>query len=238
MIILPKAGACFEQYNQLVSLLSTQYTVLFVEEGYFGLPLESNSAEYNMYAFSDTLLELVRQKGHKKVTLLAESVGSVHAINIAARLGAQLDICVVVNPAFYKHTMLSSVVLHNLLKLGLHTNPQILLGISQQLLWHIPLSQAKAIAKTFQAHLQSIGATSFLKCLEEIIRFENIYPTLLPEQIQAKSIAIIGKKDVLFKYLCNQQYCQSFGKILYIDEGQHSTLDAHADQIVQTIVKR
>ncbi|KKQ33835.1 MAG: hypothetical protein US50_C0070G0003 [Candidatus Nomurabacteria bacterium GW2011_GWB1_37_5] len=236
IIILPRAAAKFEKHKELIVLLNQLGTVLFLESGYFGISKAGQNLEdLDMDHFRDSLHELVNKLGYKKVVLIGESVGAIHALNYASCYQDEVVSVVLSNPALYKRRWLSELLFVPILNLGIKTSPDTLLKVLGKLLKLLPKNGPKRLGDTFIGMIQAVGAISYLACLREIVDFNHKYENENFKSVLSKTFILKGKNDQVFDLLCNDKYCKSSLRYIEIPSAGHGIIDTNPHQVIRLL---
>ncbi|MBI2420608.1 MAG: alpha/beta hydrolase [Candidatus Levybacteria bacterium] len=157
IVILPRAGAKFTSHNDLIQELNKFGSVLFVESGYFGISrTDHNFEEITIDKFYIKLYELVANLGFKKVILIGESVGAIHALNYASHYNENVKLLLLSNPALYKPRWLYQPLVAPVLNFGIKTSSNGLLNAFGRLLGKVPENNIRGIGDAFTRMDQTI----------------------------------------------------------------------------------
>ena len=236
IIIFPRAGAVFASHRTLVYGLHTFGSVLFIQSGYFGISKAGKQKEHmTMDAFRTNLHDLVKTLGYKKIILIGESVGGMHALHYASCYVDDVTMVMLSNPALYKPRWIYTHFLVPLLSFGLKTSPdKVLTGVGK-LLKLIPKKSSKELGGAFIAMSQTVGAISYLSCIREIVDFKNIYETAPVADVLQKTTVLNGQQDKIFDFLCNRDYCKKSVHYKEILSAGHHVIDIHVHEVIRTL---
>jgi pimeloyl-ACP methyl ester carboxylesterase len=236
IVILPRAGAFFQTHKKLFTSLGKQGSVLFIETGYFGITKPNgNLKEIEIDSFRKFLRELVNRLGYKRIIIIGESVGGVHALYYASKHYNEVALVLLSNPSLYKPSRLYEYLFVPTLKLGLKTSPDSLLITLAKLLKLIPKNNAKQLGNTFLRMNSCISAKSYLHCLEEIVNFQKKYNCKDIKRVLPKTYVIKGAEDKVFDLLCNGEYCKKCGFYTEVPLAGHGLIDHKHGEVVKLI---
>lgn len=236
VVIFPRAGARFLAHEKLLVSLNKFKSVLFLESGYFGISrIKQNLENIGMDSFRDNLHSLINKLGYKKLILVGESVGAIHALNYASHYKDEVEIVILSNPALYKPKWLYRLILIPILNLGIKSSPNTLLKGLSKLLMQIPKKGSKKLAETFIRMNHRIGATSYLACLKEIVDFSYKYESENVKSVLNKTFVLKGKNDIVFDLLCNNEYCKNCLSYIEVPSLGHGIIDTNPKVVVSLL---
>ena len=94
VVILPGASLLPRSHDNLIKLLSKRTNVLLVEDGYFGLRIldgKHKVTDQNRTTFFKNMHEVITTYQHKKLVILASSVGTIHGLTYALNFPDKVD---------------------------------------------------------------------------------------------------------------------------------------------------
>lgn len=236
IIIFPRAGATFTTHKKLTQELQTYGSVLFLKSGYFGISYAQNHMQtLEMDAFRDTLHDLIHTLGYKKVILIGESVGAIHALNYAEYYKDETIYIILSNPAIYKRRLAYKFILEPFLKFGLVTSPDTVVTSVATILKSVSIRPIKKLGEAFIHLNQTVGALSYLSCLSEIVNFRHRYETDTMRHTLKKAVILKGKHDKIFDSLCNETYCKNCKQYKEVSSVGHGIIDANPAEIIETL---
>lgn len=236
IVVLPKAGAKFTTHKKLLEELREFGSVLFVERGYFGLSkANDNSDKLQISSFYAVLNVLVKKLRYKEIVILAESVGAIHALKYASEFPQKVERLILCNPALYNRKLYHKFFLLPILYLGLKLSPDKVLFSVVRLLKKIPSQKTKLLAGTFLKMNRTIGAKSFLLCLEEIVKFNSYYIDNKVSSLLSRTAVLKGEKDFIFDLLCNTKYCKTSSYYINIPNIGHGILDVCPSEVIKIL---
>ena len=236
VVILPRAGARLLTHEQLIHSLNKSRSVLFLESGYFGMSrAEQDLENFKMDAFRENLHSLIIKLGYKKVILIGESVGAIHALNYANYYKNDVGLVVLSNPALYKSKWLYRMLVLSVLNLGIKTSPNMWLEGTGKLLKSIPTNESKKFGEIFMNMSKTIGARSYLACLKEIADFYHIYETDGVKSILNKCVVLKGKSDKVFDLFCDKKFCKACLNYIEVPSAGHGVIDVNPGAVVSVL---
>ncbi len=237
VVILPQAMQQYKDTAETIKLISQKFNCLFIESGYFGLSKIENketASEHSMQEFSTKLHELIIKIPHKKLFLISGSVGGIHALNYLEKFPTEVTDVIITGPALYKNKGLKNLLLKALVKAGLATDTPSYFNFVTNLFVNNP--KVSWLKSTRAKVNNTIGAYSYLKCLEEILDFTTKNPKRFDQYFNSKVNVLIGKQDSVFKLLCDEELCKRAKTIKWVD-ANHDTLNEARTEVINLLNK-
>jgi pimeloyl-ACP methyl ester carboxylesterase len=235
IVILPRASADFESHKRLIWRLGETASVVFVEEGYYGLGPAAPG--YDMVSFNSELHKLLEKLKHQHVVFVAESVGAMHALYYGMNFNNQMDFALLSNPALYKPKKIDDTLFIPILKFSIRFMPDLFLAGITKALKLTRKTDLLEIAEAFDRMQRTVGAKSYLMCLLEISDFgKNTYHKE-PHAAVEKTGVLKGGKDGVFRALCNEDYFSGSKYFEEISDVGHSLIDDRVEDVVRILRK-
>lgn len=234
LVIIPRAGATIDSHRSLIDTLDNIYDIIFIDAGFLGKnPVDkSNYQLFLPQTFRTNLKQLLSSLSYKKVEILAESVGALYAIDYALKFDGVSQLYLS-NPAVYRSNLITKWLGIPFLKLSLMTSPGFFLKLVTYFTTKVPLMKTN-LAATFKGLEHSVGARSYLMCLDEIASFGMHLPKDI-KTVLAKTVVLVGENDRVFKNLCNKELFMGADEYIEISKGEHKLIDENYKAVAKTI---
>ena len=237
IIVFPRAGVPrFESYGKLIERISKFGAVLFLRSGYFGIgEIDSDNIALMIDDFSKLLHELVIKLGCKKVSLIGESVGAIHALNYAGRYPKETEFILLSNPAFYRPRLIYSLILIPFLNIAIKTSPDFFLKVFGNILKFLPHKDLKDLGGVFIRMKKIIGARSYLFSLKEIVNFSKRYQSIFYREILNRPFILCGSNDKVFRLFCDTSFCRNNSHFIEIPSAGHGIIDNRPEEVSRVL---
>lgn len=232
ILFIPSVSKGNDVPDKLISSLPKDRTVIYIHSGYYGNN-KSNAKNQSLYSqdhFVQNLHDLMDTKDYKEITILAGSVGAIHALELFKHDPQKYDALIMGAPAFRKNKPFSNFIYVHLINLLLLLNPDFLFSIYLKLISLFP--SLKVIHRDMVWINDQIGARSYLLCLKEIILYSK-KRSFTKEIIRTKGSIILGSRDQFFNLLCDRQLCNET-KCVVVDSG-HGVLNSSPKEMAKII---
>lgn len=235
IVVFPQAMQTLNESNDLVKLVSKIGNILFIESGYFGITkidqLDKASL-YSMSEFKKNIFDLIRKYPHKKLYLIAGSVGAIHALSFLETHPRIVQSVVLAGPALYKKRGILDRVYQLLLSLGIKFYPDKFFGALVKLAQKNP--KTPWLESTYRSVMSSIGTISYFLCLKEIINFPTMNFSKLEKLLSSKVHIFLGEDDTVFQLLCNEELCKKCKSCDFV-KSDHSALNGSKEDIYKLL---
>ncbi len=233
VVVFPQAMQTSDDSKPVVSLLSELANVTFIESGYYGITkLDSfnHSDSYSISNFKTNLRELLNKIPHKKLYLVAGSVGAIHALSFLETYPHEVAMVALAGPALYRNR---GRFVNNLYKLFLWIGIVLYPDKYFEVMTHLFQSHPNTpwLRKIYKSVITKIGAKSFFLCLKEIVNFTSKNRSRLENMLSEKVYIFLGDNDDVFNYLCDKNLCSKAKSCQSVKFDHDSTINGARKQI-------
>lgn len=240
VVIFPQAMQTLNESEDLIKLVSKISNILFIESGYFGITKIDQldkSSQYSISVFKKNIFDLIKKYPHKKLYLIAGSVGAIHALSFLETFPLNVDIVVLAGPALYKKRgILLHIFYKSILTFGISFYPDKCFKIVTNLFRNNP--KIPWLQIIFDEVTSKIGSLSYLLCLQDIVKFTSINRPKL-ENLLSKNVHIfLGKNDNVFTLLCDKKLCMKARSCNWINADHFALLNDAKLPIIKLLNSR